>query len=89
MQGSRDDKQYKKIKSYFDNLIFLPTSQAAFIKSADVYRSLRKKGITIRKPVDCIIVSVAIAHEIPLLHNDRDFDRIEDDCGLRTIKENE
>lgn len=35
-----------------------------------------KKGITIRKPVDCIIASVAIENKIPLLHNDRDFNEI-------------
>ncbi|MFC1462937.1 PIN domain-containing protein [Verrucomicrobiota bacterium] len=40
------------------------------------YRALRKKGVTVRKPVDCMIASVAIEHGLSLLHNDRDFDHI-------------
>jgi len=50
--------------------------QAAFVRAAKLYRSLRKSGVTIRKPVDCMIASVAIEHHIRLLHNDRDFDYI-------------
>jgi hypothetical protein len=57
--------------------------QATFIRAAEVYRSLRKRGVTIRKPVDCMIASVATEHDIPLLHNDRDFDYIAKYSNLR------
>jgi len=42
--------------------------QATFLPAAEVYRSLRKKGVTIRKPVDCMIASVAMDYDICLLH---------------------
>ncbi|MDD5205051.1 MAG: PIN domain nuclease [Desulfobacterales bacterium] len=74
LQGIRSEEDYIKTKDYFDDLVFLPMQQATFIRAAEVYRSLRKRGVTIRKPVDCMIASVAIEHDIPLLHNDRDFD---------------
>ena len=61
-------------------------TQTMHLHSAEIYRSLRKKGITIRKPIDCMIASVAIAHKVPLLHNDKDFTPIEKHCGLKTIK---
>lgn len=54
-----------------------------FLRSADIYRKLRKIGITIRKPLDCMIASVAIENDIPLLHNDKDFQPIEKHCGLK------
>jgi len=83
LQGIRSDEDYIKTKDYLDDLIFLPMLQATFVRAAEVYRSLRKKGVTIRKPVDCMIASVAIEHDIPLLHNDRDFDHIAKHSELR------
>jgi predicted nucleic acid-binding protein len=86
LQGIRKEKDYKKTKELLDKLIFLPMAHASYIKAAEIYRSLRRKGITIRKPLDCMIASVAIEHDIPLLHNDKDFDLIEKHCGLKSVK---
>ena len=41
--------------------------------AADIYRKLRKSGITIRKTNDCIIAATALEHRCTLLHNDKDF----------------
>jgi predicted nucleic acid-binding protein len=83
LQGIRADETYIKTKNYLNDLIFLPMGQATFVRAAEAYRSIRKRGITIRKPVDCMIASVAIEHDIPLLHNDRDFDYIAKYSNLR------
>lgn len=83
LQGIRSDADYRKTKEYFDALILLPMHQMTFVRAADIYRTLRKKGITIRKPVDCMIASVAIEHDLPLLHNDREFDQIAKSSELR------
>ncbi len=86
LQGIRDDSAYRKTKSYFENLIYLPINQKIFIKSANIYRGLRKNGITIRKSLDCMIAAIAIEHHVQLLHNDRDFVPIEKQYGLTVIK---
>jgi len=83
LQGIRSDADYVKTKDYLDDLIFLPMRQATFVRAAEVYRSLRKRGVTIRKPVDCMIASFAIEHDVRLLHNDRDFDHIAKHSKLR------
>ncbi|MFO7986872.1 MAG: PIN domain-containing protein, partial [Desulfatiglandaceae bacterium] len=57
--------------------------QVTFVRAAELYRSLRKRGVTIRKPIDCMISAVAIEHNIRLLHNDRDFDHIAKHSKLR------
>jgi len=82
LQGIRRDSQFRKIRDLFNNLIFLSMDYATFLQSAEIYRTLRRKGITIRKPVDCMISSAAIQNEIPLLHNDKDFTAIERHFGL-------
>ena len=85
LQGIRSDSDYRIAKAYFESLAFLPMTHATFIHSSELYRSLRKRGITIRKSIDCMIASVAIEHNVPLLHNDRDFERIADCSRLRLV----
>jgi len=52
----------------------------------DLYRQLRKKGITIRKSVYCLIASYAILGDMELLHNDSDFTNIAKESELRICK---
>ena len=89
LQGIREDRDYRRIRHHFRSLIFLPMTLETYISSADIYRQLRQKGITIRNAVGCMIAAVAIEHRVPLLHNDRDFDSIAQHCGLRTVAETE
>ena len=70
----------------FDSFLFLPMTRRTFERAANLYRTLRRKGITIRNAVDCIIASVAIEHDIPLLHNDRDFNAIAALGDLKIVK---
>lgn len=86
LQGIGDDAEFKKTKDLLANLVFLPMPYSVYLRSAEMYRALRRKGITIRKPVDCMIAAVAIEHEIPLLHNDKDFLPIEKHFGLKGLK---
>lgn len=83
LQGIRSDTDFFKTKEYLDDLIFLPMRHGTFIRAAEIYRFLRKKGVTIRKPVDCMIASVAIEYDMHLLHNDRDFKYIAKHSKLR------
>ena len=86
LQGIREDEDYQRTLSRFDSFLYLPMNRQVFVRAAGIYRSLRHRGITIRKPIDCVIASVAIEHDITLLHNDRDFDPIETHCGLNVVK---
>jgi hypothetical protein len=85
LQGIRSDVEFVKTKEYLNDLIFLPMRHATFVQAAEIYRYLRKKGVTIRKPVDCMIASVAIEYNIHLLHNDRDFNNIAKHSKLRIL----
>lgn len=85
LQGIRKETEFKKTKSLFNSLIFLPMSYSTFLQSAEIYRKLRQKGITIRKSIDCMIASVALENNISLLHNDKDFLPIERYCKLKVL----
>ncbi|WP_245826095.1 PIN domain-containing protein [Spirosoma rigui] len=58
----------------------------AAIGVADLYRALRKKGVIIRKPNDCLMVHYAVFHDLPVLHNDVDFDQIARFTSLRIVR---
>lgn len=77
LQGFKDDREFKAAKKH---LLHLPILGLAFpelyISAAQLYCTCRKRGITIRKTADCLIAQTAIEHGVPLLHNDKDFDRI-------------
>jgi predicted nucleic acid-binding protein len=54
-------------------------------KAIEIYRTLRTKGYTIRKPNDCLIAAYAILNDLAVLHHDRDFDTIEKYYGLQVV----
>jgi len=85
IQGIRQDTEFRKTRDLFNILILLPMPDTVFLRSADIYRKLLKIGITIRKPLDCMIAAVAIENDISLLHNDKDFQPIERRCGLKVM----
>jgi predicted nucleic acid-binding protein len=85
LQGIREDTQYRQIKDIFSyfTVLQLPPVQAA-IGAAELYRGLRKKGVTIRKSNDCLIAFYAIELSISLVHLDGDFELISKHSKLKT-----
>jgi len=47
------------------------------VAAAENYRTLRKRGNTVRKTIDCLIATFCIERGHALLHRDRDFDVFE------------
>jgi predicted nucleic acid-binding protein len=74
LQGFRSDKDYISARSMMCELtVFEMLGKESAIQSAENFRKLRKKGITIRKTADVIIATFCIEHELPLLFSDKDF----------------
>ena len=83
LQGTFSEKDFRIVNSYFDTLFkFRGDNYEYAYDAAKLYRSLRKKGITIRKPNDCLIATYAIKHNVKLLHDDKDFDFIAANSNL-------
>ena len=49
------------------------------------YRTLRSRGYTARKTIDCLIATFCIREQHSLLHRDRDFDPFEEWLDLSVI----
>ncbi len=84
LQGIEDDKQHTEIKDYLRAFPVLKAKPIeTYTHAAEIYRLCRKKGHTIKKPVDCLISAVAIENDAVLLHNDSDFTRIAKSISLK------
>jgi predicted nucleic acid-binding protein len=85
VQGSRDQREFDKLHAYLRSQFFcysedmLKTHNAA----AKIYFDCRRKGITIRSTIDCLIAQIAIDNKLPLLHDDTDFAKIQAVCSLK------
>ena len=89
LQGIREEKVFLEIKNILQNTILINTPIMTVADYAvNLYRSLRKKGITIRKPYDCLIASYAILEDVYLFHNDFDFEQMEGNCPIKIYKIN-
>ena len=86
LQRFRTDSDYESAKSYLSDLPFheIGGYQVA-VQSAQNYRMLRKKGVTVRKTIDVMIGTYCILEGLPLLHDDRDFDPMVFHLSLKAI----
>jgi len=86
LQGFRDNNDFNKAKALFGRLIFRPMlGRDLAIKSAENYRRLRRKGVTVTKTIDVMIATFCIESGLPLLHSDRDFQPMERHLSLKAI----
>ncbi len=86
LQGIRSDDDYRKVKSNILNLdILLIDPVESSVGTADLYRMLRKEGVTIKKSNDCMIAYYSIYFGIYLLHNDKDFNLIAEKTSLKIL----
>lgn len=86
LQGFREERDFRqalRLLRSFTVVTMLGPELA--LRSAQHYRTLRKRGATVRKTIDVIIGTYCIEHHIPLLHNDRDFLPMVQHLGLPSI----
>ena len=60
-----------------------PVPSELFITAADIYRQGRRRGLTIRSTMDCLIAAIALDNGVTLWHRDRDFDNIAQFTNLK------
>jgi hypothetical protein len=84
LQGFRKDSEYETAKDLLTALkIYKILGIKMAILAADNYRTLRKKGVTVRKTADTLIATFCIEQNIPLLFSDKDFNPFVKHLGLR------
>jgi len=87
LQGFRLEKDFRTARNLMLRFpVMTLLGQRLALKSAENYRFLRAKGVTLRKTNNVIIGTFCIDHKIPLLHDDRDFKPLEKHLKLMTIQ---
>jgi predicted nucleic acid-binding protein len=86
LQGARSSRAFAEIQDAMLSFTVLRGDETALaIAAAENYRTLRSKGVTVRKMADALIATLCIQQKHHLLHNDRDFDAFEKHFGLQVI----
>lgn len=78
LQGIRDERAYSEVR---DRMLALPmleqsTNLDCYLRGAEIFRLGLRKGFTIRSSTDCLIAAIAIKHNVPIWHADRDYNAI-------------
>jgi hypothetical protein len=85
LQGFREDHQMGRARRALLSLPYADmVGQEVALASAQNYRLLRGKGVTVRKTIDVLIATFCIRSGHVLLHTDRDFEPMAEHLGLRT-----
>ncbi|MDR0874180.1 MAG: PIN domain-containing protein [Prevotellaceae bacterium] len=86
LQGIKNDNIFEQVKDILSDFSMLNIEIMEVTNYAvDLYRKLRKMGITIRKSADCLIASYAILNDVYLLQKDRDFLEIAKGSQLKIL----
>ena len=86
LQGARDDDHAARIEQNMRHYTIASVlNDELAVRAAKNVRTLRRRGITVRKTIDMIIGTFCIEGGHTLLHEDRDFHPMVEHLGLRVI----
>ncbi|MGH7906116.1 MAG: type II toxin-antitoxin system VapC family toxin [Candidatus Binataceae bacterium] len=87
LQGFRSAPDFERARRLLAALEFRAmVGREIAISAARNYRTLRARGLTMRKTIDALIATFCIERGHTLLHCDRDFDGFERHLGLRVLR---
>jgi predicted nucleic acid-binding protein len=85
LQGFVSDRDFNQAKKLLSTLTIVEVvGQDIAIQAARNFRTLRARGITVRKTIDSLIATRCIESGLILLYSDRDFDPFVEHLGLRS-----
>jgi len=83
LQGLESERAAQHVEALLRRFeIVSMAGDAIATAAARNFRSLRRRGITVRKTIDLLIGTWCIEHRHPLLHNDSDFRPMTRHLGL-------
>lgn len=84
LQGFGAEQDFQQARALLESFeVVSLAGHDVCVQAADNVRTLRRKGVTIRKTIETIIATCCIRNGYVLLHNDRDFDAFVEHLGLR------
>jgi predicted nucleic acid-binding protein len=83
LQGFRTDADFERARGLLARLPVLGLDVDGHVAAAGLFRQLRRKGVTVRGAVDCVIAQTCMRANTALLTSDRDFVAIARHTPLR------
>jgi len=83
LQGFRTDAGFESARRVLVGLSIIQPTMESHVRAARLFRSLRRKGVTVRGAVDCIIAQTCLDIGALLLSPDADFEHIARHSSLR------
>lgn len=74
LAGARNNRHLRQLRGLLGRAQMLPCQPGDFDQAALLYRTARRGGETVRKLIDCLIGAIAVRHDAPVLHADRDYE---------------
>lgn len=78
LQGAKTVREWDLLAGYLEGQsILVPADPwATHLASARIFFDCRRRGLTIRSSIDCLIAQLVLEEGGVLLHSDQDFERI-------------
>jgi predicted nucleic acid-binding protein len=74
LQGLAHERSAREVEALLRRFEIVPMAgDILAVIAARNFRTLRRRGITVRKTIDLLIGAWCIENRMPLLHNDNDF----------------
>ena len=86
LQGSLNEREWEVLSTYLETQDYIDLSLSSWQATARIYYDLRRKGLTVRSPIDCCIAQAALENDLLLVHNDRDFETIVQVRPLQSVR---
>lgn len=83
LQGCKTEEQWELFADYLEVQDYVETTPDTWRAAARIRFDLNRSGKTVRSIHDCCIAQLAIENRLPLVHDDNDFEVIEE---VRKIK---
>lgn len=88
LQGARNEAEWKRLRTLLivQEIVAPEDPLEAHLGAARIYFDCRRKGLTVRSSLDCLIAQIALERGDELLHDDNDFEAIRKVRPLRTLR---
>ena len=77
MLGAKDERHWRRLQSDLSAHTVLEVSAEDCMAAARIWVDMRWRGLSISDPLDLCIAQAALSRQLPLLHRDRDFEKIQ------------
>ncbi len=86
LQGCRDEREWGVLSEYLADQDYVEATEIVWVGAARIFFDLRRQGLTVRSTINCCIAQLALECQLTLVHDDRDFESIQQVRSLSCIR---